>query len=138
MSILGKILGASAEVLVTPVVGYLTRRAELKAARHQAELAAVVASGERAARAISEGLAADATWEMESLKVHSSGWKDEYVLIVLSLPLVGCFIPPMAPHVLRGFEILESTPGYFRLLVISIFGAIYSYRMWRRNQYDTP
>lgn len=137
MSILGKILGASADLLVAPVVGYLTRRAELKAARHQAELAAVVAAGERAARAISEGLAADAGWELESLKAHASGWKDEFVLIVLSLPLVGCFIPSVAPHVLKGFEILDKTPSYFRLLVVVIFGAIYGLRMWRRQQYDT-
>lgn len=137
MSILGKILGASAEALVTPVMGYLTRRAELKAARHAAELAAVVAAGERAAKQISEGRAADAAWELESLKAHSSGWKDEFVLLVLSLPLVLCFFPQTAPAVLRGFEVLDKTPGYFKLLVVAVFGAIYGIRMWRRQQYDT-
>jgi hypothetical protein len=50
---------------------------------------------------------------------------------------VGCFIPSVAPHVLRGFEILDSTPSYFRLLVVVVFGAIYGVRMWRRQQYDT-
>jgi hypothetical protein len=134
---LGKIFGGVAGAIVGPVAGYLTRRAELKAAKHQAELAAVVAAGERAAKAISEGLAADAGWELESLRAHAGGWKDEFVLVVLALPLVGCFIPSVAPHVLRGFEILDSTPSYFRLLVVVVFGAIYGVRMWRRQQYDT-
>jgi hypothetical protein len=134
---LGKILGGAAGAIVGPVADYLKRRAELKAAKHQAELAATVAAGERAAKAISEGLAADAGWELESLRAHAGGWKDEFVLVVLALPLVGCFIPSVAPHVLRGFEILDSTPSYFRLLVVVVFGAIYGVRMWRRQQYDT-
>lgn len=137
MSILGKILGASADVLVKPITDLLTRRAELKAAKHQAELAAVVASGERAARAISEGLAADAGWELESLKAHAGGWKDEAVLIVLSVPLILCFFPGTAPAVLEGFGVLDKTPDYFKLLVVVIYGAIYGVRMWRRSQYDT-
>jgi hypothetical protein len=125
------------DAITGPVATYFTRRMELKEARHQAELALEKAKGERIAKAVSEGLSADATWELESLKAHTSGWKDEAVFIVLSLPLVGCFIPSMAPHVLRGFEILEKTPGYFRLLVLVVFGAIYGVRMWRRQQYDT-
>ncbi len=137
MSIIGKLLGSSVEAVISPLATYLTRRAELKAAAHQAELAAVVAAGERAAKAISEGLAADASWELESLKAHASGWKDEFVLLVLSIPLVLCFFPATAPSILRGFEILDKTPTYFRLLVVSIFGAIYGIRMWRRQQYDT-
>lgn len=123
--------------LTGPVATYFTRRAELKAARHQAELAAVVASGERAAKAISEGLAADAGWELESLKAHAGGWKDEFVLLVLSTPLVLCFFPATAPAVLEGFRVLDTTPAYFRLLILVVFGAVYGVRMWRRQQYDT-
>jgi hypothetical protein len=133
MNILKDVIGG----LAAPVLTYLTRRGELKAAKHQAELAAGVASGERASKAISEGLAADAGWELESLKAHSGGWKDEFVLLVLALPLVGCFIPATQQAVLEGFKILDQTPSYFRLLIVVIFGAIYGVRMWRRQQYDT-
>lgn len=134
MNILKDVIGG----LAAPVLTYLTRRSEIKSAEHLAKLKAVEASGERASKAISEGLAADASWELESLRAHSGGWKDEFVLLVLSLPLVGCFIPSMQPAVLAGFEILDKTPSYFRLLVVAIFGAIYGIRMWRRQQYDTP
>lgn len=123
--------------LTGPVAGYFQRRAELRLERHKADIAVIQAAGERAAKAVSEGLAADAAWELESLRAHSSGWKDEFVLLVLSLPLIGCFIPKLAPHILTGFKILDETPSYFRLLVVAVFGAIYGLRMWRRQQYDT-
>lgn len=128
---------AGLEALTGPVATYFTRRAELKSAEHLAKLAAVTASGERAAKAISEGLAADAAWELESLKAHAGSWKDDFVLLVLSTPLVLCFFPATAPAVLEGFRVLETTPSYFKLLVVSIFGAIYGLRMWRRQQSDT-
>lgn len=134
---IGSIIRGGLEAITGPVATYFTRRMELRQARFEAELKAAQAAGDRTAKLISEGLAADASWELESLKAHAGGWKDEFVLLVLSLPLVGCFIPSMQPAVLAGFEILDKTPSYFRLLVVSIFGAIYGIRMWRRQQYDT-
>lgn len=133
MNILGTILKGAADTAAT----FFTRRAEIKLERHKADLAVIVASGDRAARAVSEGLAADAAWELESLKAHSGGWKDEFVLAVLSAPLVLCFFPRTAPAVLEGFRVLETTPDYFKILVLSVFGAIYGLRMWRRQQSDT-
>jgi hypothetical protein len=137
MAGLGGLVKAGIEAITGPVATYFTRRAELKLERHKADIAVIQASADRAARAVSEGLAADAAWELESLRAHAGGWKDEFVLAVLSLPLILCFFPQTAPAVLRGFEVLERTPGYFKLLVVAIFGAIYGLRMWRRQQYDT-
>lgn len=106
------------------IVEYLKRKAELKQALHERKL-----------ELIKEGLHADAAWEIE--QIRNSGWKDEWVLILLSLPLIGVFIPKMQPYVLRGFEILNQTPSWYRWLVLIIFGAIYGVRIWRRQQTDT-
>lgn len=133
MNILKDVIGG----LATPVLDYLKHRGDLKQARRQAELDAIKATGERQAKLLSEGLAADATWELESMKAHTGGWKDELVLLVLCIPLVLCFFPRTAPAVLEGFRVLDQTPGYFKLLVVAIFGAIYGLRMWRRQQYDS-
>jgi len=100
------------------------REIELKDALHQRQVAL-----------ISQGLAADATWELE--QIRNSGWKDEYVLIVLSIPLVGCFIPGLDVHVLRGFEVLAQTPSWYQWLIGIIFTAVYGVRVWRRQQSDT-
>jgi hypothetical protein len=131
------VIGKLGSGILAPVATYFTRRSEIALERHKADLAVIQASGERAARAVSEGLAADAAWELESLKAHTGGWKDEFVLAVLSLPLVLCFFPATAPAILAGFKVLDATPSYFKLLVVAVFGAIYGLRMWRRQQYDT-
>ena len=68
---------------------------------------------------------ADIAWEQLSLE--RSGWKDEFWTIVLSIPLVLCFIPGMATYVQQGFSALEaSTPEWYSwalgVAVASAFG----------------
>ena len=79
----------------------------------------------------SESEGRDADWELESLR--NSGWKDEWVLVLLSIPLVLTFIPYTQPTVLEGFAALETTPDWYRWLIMVIFTAIYGIRIWRRK-----
>lgn len=126
MSVWSTILkGVIGDGIGNNVVDYFKKKAELKNAIHQRKL-----------ELISQGLHADAQWEIEQIK--NSGWKDEWVLILLSIPLVGVFIPKMQPYILEGFRILETTPGWYRWLVLAIFTAIYGIRLWRRQITDTP
>lgn len=120
---------------IKPIGDFFNRRQEIKAANHQAELKVIEAQGTRTAEAIKEDLHADAAWELEQIK--NSGYKDEWVLLVISVPLVGCFIPSIAPHILRGFEVLAKTPDWYQWLIMLIFTAVYGIRLWRRQQTDT-
>lgn len=133
MKWLKELLGAAA----APVADYLKRRQEFKHEERQQERTIRAAAVERQVELIKAGLHADATWELESLKAHSAGWKDEAVLILLSIPLVLVFVPATAAAVLRGFEILAQTPQWYRWLILLIFTAIYGIRIWRRQQSDT-
>ena len=133
MGILNAILGKTVEAGVT----YFTRRMELKAQAHQNKLALLAAQGVRAAQAVSEGLADDAAWELESLRAHAGGWKDEFVLIVLSIPLVMCFVPGWAPFVAAGFAAMANTPLWYQTAAVSVFLATYGIRWYRRQQSDT-
>lgn len=131
MTLWDKIIGTVTQPIADGVKSYLEirskerlRKIELEDAIHQ-----------RRVELIKQGLAADATWELE--QIRNSGYKDEYVLGVLSIPLVGCFIPKFADDVLRGFEVLSQTPSWYQWLVVMIFAAIYGIRVWRRTQSDT-
>lgn len=132
---LGDIIGKGLTGLVAPVADYLKARQEIRSKERvrKAELADAI--HERTTSLIREGLAADATWEIEQIK--NSGWKDEYVLMLLSIPMIGCFIPGMDVYILRGFNVLDGTPDWYQWLIVTIFGAIYGIRLWRRNQSDT-
>lgn len=132
----GALLGKG---IAEPVATYFTRKAELSAAKHEAKLKFETAKGERQARLIEAGLAADATWEIEQIK--NSGWKDEYVLIILSIPSILSFIKlgsfDGAAIVATGFSALQGTPEWYRWLIMLVFTAVYGIRLWRRQQYDT-
>lgn len=135
MAGIGSILKGGLEAITGPVATYFTRRAELSQARFEAKLAAETAKGERQARLISEGLAADATWELE--QIRNAGWKDEAGYLAFLAPLVLCFIPPAAPHVLEGFRILGTTPLWFQVASVAVLLAPFGIRTYRRQQYDT-
>lgn len=123
--------------IVEPIADYAKRRQELKQARFEAQLKAEQAAGDRRAQLIREGLAADANWEMTFAQQAASSWKDEYTLIVVSIPAVMAFIPGLSGYVTAGFAALEKTPPWYQLLLITLFFATVGIRYWRRNQSDT-
>ena len=73
----------------------------------------------------------DAEWESQS--IANSGWKDEWVLIVLSLPMILSFIPYTQPFVVSGFIALNDTPLWYRTTVMTIYLATFGIRLWRRD-----
>jgi hypothetical protein len=123
--------------IVEPVANYYTRKQELRQARFEAQLKAEQAAGDRRAQLIREGLAADANWEMEFARQAASSWKDEYTLIVVSVPAVMAFIPGCAPYVRDGFAALSDTPLWYQTALLSMFMATVGIRYWRRSQSDT-
>lgn len=130
------ITGAVAGVF-KPVGDFFTRRSELKSAEHQAKIAVVAATGERQAQLIKDGLAADMSWEMAFANQAANSWKDELELIVITVPLVLCFIPGMSRYVDAGFAALSKTPSWYMFLVMTIYLANYGIRYWRKTQSDT-
>jgi len=73
----------------------------------------------------------DNSWELEQIK--NSGFKDEWVLFLLSIPLVMSFIPATVGYVEAGFAALEKTPSWYQWLILAIFAGIYGIRIWRRK-----
>ena|SRR6185295_1461469 len=123
--------------VLKPIGDFFNRRQEIKAVEHQNEIDILKAQGERQAALISQGLAADASWEMEFARQASSSWKDEYELIVVSIPTIMCFVPGWDVYVMKGFEALGKTPAWFQFLLVTIFLANYGIRSWRKTQSDT-
>lgn len=127
-------IGGAVSGIISPITTYFTRRAELSAQSHANDLAIVKATGDRQAALISQGLSADASWELESIR--ASGWARHFELIVVSVPLTLCFTP-YANIVKQGFAALSQTPEWFQWMTVTIFLANYGIRMWRRTQSDT-
>lgn len=133
MGILSKILGG----IAAPVGDYLKRRMELKAEDRKQEREIKAAQVQRQIELIKEGLAADASWEAEFARQAASSYKDEYTLLVVSVPLVLAFIPGCSQYVQAGFSAFSETPLWYQVMVQALFYATVGIRFYRRTQSDT-
>jgi hypothetical protein len=97
-----------------------------KKAKLEADLAIAQAKTQATIKRLETGQQADIAWE--NLSINNSGWKDEYILILLSIPLVLCFIPGMDDYVHKGFAALNQTPHWYRWSFMIAVGSSYGYR----------
>lgn len=125
--IVSKLLGSFSETVATAYIEKKRLKQEVVLEQLRGKRAWEAAKTARAEA--SEGR--DATWESESIR--NSGWKDELVIIVLTIPLVGVFVPGLSPFILEGFQVLESTPDWYRWMVVMIYAATFGIRVWRRK-----
>ena len=125
------IVGALLQKVAPKVADYYIEKEEQKHLIEMERLRGKQAWEEAKTRRASESEGRDHAWELESIR--NSGWKDELVIIVLTIPLVLVFIPFTQPYVETGFRHLEMTPDWYRFLILSIYGATFGIRLWRRK-----
>lgn len=105
------------------VTDHFEGKRKLKAARLETELAIEL-----------KRATADIDWDTQAMQNAQTSWKDEYLLIIFSPPLVMSFIPGLAPYVGEGFAVLSNTPDWYRgaigIMVAASFGMrAYAQRM---------
>lgn len=135
------IIGTLLKNVTEPVVAYFNTRQELKSKERIRKEELKDAIHQRQVDLIKEGLHADMNWEMEFAKQAQTSWKDEYTLIVVSIPAILAFVKTSwldGPTIVgQGFQALAQTPLWYQTLLISLFMATVGIRWWRRNQSDT-
>ena len=117
---------------------YLKERQQLK---NSLKLAKLQGKIDLAAAKVNAAIAQQGhiqNWEMASLNLHSRGWKDEVVLIVILFPYVGCFIPGVQNYILTGFEYLADMPYWAVGLTVTICLAIYGIRHKNASKLQVP
>lgn len=129
LALLGDVPGA--------IASYLNERQRIQAEAQKRKDEFEDALHKRRLELITQGLAADANWEMEFARQAEGSWKDEYTLIVVSVPAVMAFVPGLAHYVADGFKALEGTPLWYQGVLVSLFLATVGIRYWRRSQSDT-
>ena len=92
---------------------YLKNRAEVKQATHERKVQVI--KGEQ-------------TWEEQAMKNAQTSWKDEWLTLLFSIPLIGAFIPSLVPHVQAGFEALATMPDWYQYTLSVIVAASFGVR----------
>lgn len=75
-----------------------------------------------------QGQQIEADWDTNAQQDMKTSWKDEFYVILFSVPLVMAFIPDMQDIVLKGFETLNKTPDWYMLLVTGIVASVFGLR----------
>lgn len=115
-----------AKGLLSPVTSMVEGWQKRKTAKVENELKLASAVTDAKIERLKTQQDADIAWEITS--IQNSGWKDEYILILWSIPVIMCFIPGLDVYVSRGFDSLEKCPDWFKWAWMVIVGSSYGYR----------
>ena len=103
--------------LIQPIAeligGHLKNKAEEKQAVHQRKL---------------EIIKQDGNWEDIQASNSGASWKDEWLTLLVSIPLIGAFIPDFVPVIRDGFAVLETMPDYYKAMLGAVFAASFGIR----------
>jgi hypothetical protein len=69
-------------------------------------------------------------WDNRMATGSMTSWKDEWFTIILSIPLIGAFIPKLAPYILKGFEVLAECPDWYKGALGVAIGAAFGMRQY--------
>lgn len=69
-------------------------------------------------------------WDNAMATGSMTSWKDEWFTIILSIPLIGAFIPKLAPYILSGFEVLALCPDWYKAALGVAIGAAFGMRQY--------
>ena len=115
-----------------PAVSYLSDRQKLRSAERIRKAELADAHHQRLLEAAKLGQMQTHDWEMEFARQAANSWKDEFELIVVTIPLVGCWIFPA--ETLAGFKVLSMAPAWFLTLVLTIYLANYGIRKYKKRR----
>lgn len=71
---------------------------------------------------------ADSAGRLDEIALQNVGWKDEFLMMVVTLPMILVFIPSMVPYVKSGFEALEKMPEYYQYMVGGVFIYVFGFK----------
>jgi hypothetical protein len=59
-------------------------------------------------------LTGEIDWDLEAIKATQSSWKDEWVVILMSLPFLMCFISDTTREMaFKGFDAIQQAPSWY-------------------------
>ena len=101
----------------TSVTNYFEHKQKIKVLQQEAE----IKRAERESASIADS-------DTQSVIDQKGTWKDEYIVLIVTLPVVGCFIPGLVPYIKTGFETLSTVVpewyvSLYGVVVLSVMGA---------------
>ena len=100
--------------LISPIASLAGTWLEGKVETKKAETATKVAKAKAEAVIMEKKATGEIDWDLEMARGSQSSWKDEWLVILFSIPLILAFIPGMEEVVANGFSQLEAMPQWYQ------------------------
>lgn len=107
---------------------YLQGKRELEKAKLDSKIAIEQARTQSAIKVKETGQIADIEWDVTAMQNSQESWKDEWLTILFSIPLVMAFIPGWDVYVYAGFNVLRDTPEWYQITVGVVVAASFGYK----------
>ena len=115
---IGAIIGPIATLAGTFLQGQLEKT--------RANTEVKVATAKAKAAVLEKQVTGEIEWDVEAIKGSTGSWKDEWLTVLFSIPLILAFIPGMGDLVMNGFEQLSEMPEWYQyslgVIVAASFG----------------
>ena len=116
--------------MLTALIGPISQLAgtwlEGKVEKTKAETGAKVAKARAEAVIMEKKATGEIDWDIAMAEGSKHSWKDEWLTILFSIPLILAFIPGMEEVVSNGFEQLKAMPQWYQyslgVIVAASFG----------------
>jgi len=113
-------------LLIGPVAELAGTWLNGKVETSKANTSAKVAKAKAEAVIMEKKATGEIDWDIEMAKGSANSWKDEWLTILFSIPLILAFIPGMEEVVKNGFAQLEAMPEWYQyslgVIVAASFG----------------
>ena len=113
-------------LLIGPIADLAGTWLNGKVEKSKAETGAKVARAKAEATIMERKATGELDWDLEMAKGSQSSWKDEWLTVLFSLPLILAFIPGMEEIVSNGFKQLQEMPEWYQyslgVIVAASFG----------------
>lgn len=73
---------------------------------------------------------------LDNQSIAQRGWKDEYLLLITTAPLILCFLPDYSHYVELGFESLKKVPEYYWYGLGMVYIDTFGFRQMLRMAFE--
>jgi hypothetical protein len=118
--VIGALIGPIADLAGTWLQGNVEEK--------KAKTAMKVAEAEAKAKVMVEAATHESGWERIMAEGTKGSWKDEYLTIIFSIPMILAFVPGMEDIVQNGFRQLEAMPEWYQYSLGCVVAASFGIR----------
>ena len=106
--------------LIGPIANLASGWLDAKATKQAAEAKLRLTEAESKAKILLSKETSTADWERIMAQGTQNSLKDEFVIVIVMIPVILCFIPGLEQTVKNGFDRLSELPAWYTNLVLVV------------------